>query len=66
MIPIMDFIVYPAFRKMKIRFTPLRRMLAGYFVAAAAMIWATVMQYYIYQKSKSHYCEPFYGLFASV
>lgn len=50
MIPIMDFIVYPLFRKFKIRFTPLRRMLAGYFVACAAMIWAAVIQYYIYKK----------------
>ncbi|KAK3114750.1 hypothetical protein LTR53_006593 [Teratosphaeriaceae sp. CCFEE 6253] len=50
LIPIMDFIVYPALRKYKIRFTPLRRMLAGFFVAMAAMIWAAVIQAYIYKK----------------
>jgi POT family proton-dependent oligopeptide transporter len=50
MIPLMDFIVYPALRKYKIRFTPLRRMLAGFFVAMAAMIWAAVLQHYIYKK----------------
>ena len=56
MIPIMDFIVYPIFRKLKIRFTPLRRMLTGYFVACAAMIWAAVLQYYIYKKGAcGHY-----------
>lgn len=50
LIPIMDFIVYPLLRKYKIRFTPLRRMCTGFFTAFAAMIWATVIQHYIYQK----------------
>jgi len=50
MIPIMDFIVYPALRKFKIRFTPLRRMCAGFFVSMAAMIWAAVVQHYIYKE----------------
>lgn len=49
MIPILDYIVYPLLRKAKIRFTPLKRMCAGFFVACAAMIWATVIQYYIYK-----------------
>ena len=50
MIPIMDFVIYPALRKAKIRFTPLRRMLTGFFVAMSAMIWAAVIQHYIYKK----------------
>ncbi|KAK4574448.1 hypothetical protein LTR86_001289 [Recurvomyces mirabilis] len=49
LIPIMDFIVYPLLRKFKIRFTPLRRMLSGFFVACSAMIWAAVIQAYIYK-----------------
>lgn len=49
MIPLLDQIVYPLMRKMKIRFSPLRRMCSGFFVACAAMIWATVVQYYIYK-----------------
>ena len=61
MIPLMDFIFYPTLRKLKIRFTPLRRMLTGYFVACAAMIWAAVLQSYIYKKGAcGHYmndCE---------
>jgi POT family proton-dependent oligopeptide transporter len=36
-------------RKAKIRFTPLRRMCASFFVACSAMIWAAVVQYYIYK-----------------
>lgn len=50
MIPILDNIVYPLLRKAKIRFSPLRRMCAGFFIACSAMIWATVVQYYIYQR----------------
>lgn len=36
-------------RKAKIRFTPLRRMCASFFVAGSAMIWAAVVQHYIYK-----------------
>lgn len=57
MIPLCDFILYPALRKLKIRFTPLRRMLTGYFVACAAMIWAAIVQYYIYKKGACGHCE---------
>ena len=51
----MDNIVYPAMRKAKIRFTPLRRMCASFFVACAAMIWAAVIQYYIYTTTECGY-----------
>ncbi|KAH9886193.1 POT family-domain-containing protein [Xylariomycetidae sp. FL2044] len=50
-IPIVDFFVYPALRKMKIRFTPIKRMAWGFFIASAAMISSTVLQYYIYKTS---------------
>jgi hypothetical protein len=55
MIPILDNIIYPVLRKLKIRFTPLRRMCAGFFVACAGMIWATVVQYYIYHTGECGY-----------
>jgi len=50
-IPIMDFVVYPALRKARINFTPIKRITWGFFIAASAMISATVTQYYIYKKS---------------
>ncbi|KAK4251772.1 POT family-domain-containing protein [Corynascus novoguineensis] len=52
MIPLLDIIVYPVLRKLRIIPTPLKRIAIGYYVAAAAMIWACVIQYYIYQKSE--------------
>ncbi|KAK3359123.1 POT family-domain-containing protein [Lasiosphaeria hispida] len=55
MIPLLDTMVYPLLRKTRLNFTPLKRITAGYFVAAMAMVWACVLQYYIYQRSE---CGP--------
>lgn len=51
-IPLNDFLIYPALRKAGIKFTPIKKITGGFFVGCAAMIWATVVQYYIYQKSE--------------
>ncbi|KAF6823907.1 peptide transporter ptr2 [Colletotrichum plurivorum] len=51
MIPLLDHLVYPGLRKMGFNFTPIKRMTSGFFFAAAAMVAATVMQHFIYQKS---------------
>jgi len=55
MIPLMDTLVFPGLRKLRINFTPIKRIAAGYFVAASAMIWACVLQYYLYKKSECGY-----------
>jgi proton-dependent oligopeptide transporter, POT family len=54
MIPILDNLIYPLLRKMKIRFTALKRMCAGFFFGCAAMIWAAVVQHYIYKTGPCH------------
>lgn len=54
LIPIMDQVVYPGIRKMGFNFTPLKRIWAGYMVASASMICATVTQHYIYTLSPCH------------
>lgn len=51
-IPLNDRVIYPALRKMGIRFTPIKKMASGFFVGCSAMIWAAVVQYYIYEKSE--------------
>ncbi|KAK2882518.1 hypothetical protein FQN49_000284 [Arthroderma sp. PD_2] len=48
-IPIMDRFVYPGFRKMGIKFTPIKRITCGFLVASCAMTSSTVVQYYIYK-----------------
>ena len=49
LIPICDMFIYPALARAGIRFTPLRRITAGFLTGAAAMCWAAVVQHYIYQ-----------------
>lgn len=50
-IPLCDYFLYPTLRKMGYRFTPIRKITVGFWLAALAMIWAAVVQYYIYKTS---------------
>lgn len=50
-IPIFDLLIYPAFRKAGIKFTPIKKITAGFWIGSAAMIWAAVLQAYIYKRS---------------
>ncbi|KAF7334656.1 Peptide transporter PTR2A [Mycena venus] len=47
--------LYPALERRRIRFTPLKRIAAGFLVGAAAMGWAAVLQYNIYQTNPCGY-----------
>lgn len=49
-IPIMDRFFYPAIRRLGFNLTPLKKIFVGYMLAAASMIAAAVLQYYIYKK----------------
>lgn len=51
-IPIFDMLVYPALRKAGIKFTPIKKITAGFFIGSMAMVWACVVQAYIYKKSE--------------
>jgi proton-dependent oligopeptide transporter, POT family len=55
LIPLFDQVLYPLLRRYKINFTPIKRITAGFYCGCAAMIWAAVLQYYIYQKSPCGY-----------
>lgn len=48
-IPICDRFVYPALALAGWRFTPIRKITWGFFTGSAAMVWAAVLQYYIYK-----------------
>lgn len=54
-IPLNDFFIYPAIRKTGFKLTPIKKITAGFYTGCAAMIWAAVVQYYIYQKSVCGY-----------
>jgi len=50
-IPICDQFVYPWLARSGIRFGPIRRIFFGFITGTLAMVWCTVLQYYIYKKS---------------
>ncbi|TFY76043.1 hypothetical protein EWM64_g7968 [Hericium alpestre] len=54
-IPIFDIFLYPFFRRIGINFTPIKKITAGFFTASAAMIWAAVVQHYIYKRNPCGY-----------
>ncbi|KAK0563784.1 hypothetical protein OC861_004630 [Tilletia horrida] len=47
-VPLMDLFFYPFLRKLGINFTPLKRVTTGFIVVSLAMVWAAVLQHYIY------------------
>jgi proton-dependent oligopeptide transporter, POT family len=47
LIPICDIFIYPALRKVGIKFTPIKRITAGFLTGSAAMIWAAIIQVYM-------------------
>jgi POT family proton-dependent oligopeptide transporter len=49
LIPLLDFFIYPALRRARIPFTPLKRIFGGFILASMAMVSACVIQYYIYK-----------------
>ncbi|MBW0494124.1 hypothetical protein O181_033839 [Austropuccinia psidii MF-1] len=51
LIPICDKLLYPALRRAKIDFSPIKRITAGFLVGALAMAWAALTQHWIYQRS---------------
>lgn len=54
-IPICDYFIYPAFQRAGIKWTALKRICAGFFTGSAAMIWAAVLQHYIYKTNPCGY-----------
>lgn len=51
LIPIVDQFLYPALRKAGLNISPLKRICAGFWFGAFAMVWAAVLQHYVYMKN---------------
>ena len=51
LIPICDRLVYPALERASIKFTPVKKITAGFATATLAMIIAAIIQHLIYQQS---------------
>ncbi|PPR08189.1 hypothetical protein CVT24_001572 [Panaeolus cyanescens] len=58
MIPIFDHIIYPFLRRRGINFSPIKRIYAGFLVAGLAMLYAAVLQHFIFKTSPCHDNEP--------
>ncbi|KAF2831161.1 PTR2-domain-containing protein [Ophiobolus disseminans] len=48
-LPLVDQVLMPFLRKRKIPFPPINRIVTGFWVGSLAMVYAAVIQYYIYQ-----------------
>ncbi|KAF9031365.1 PTR2-domain-containing protein [Hymenopellis radicata] len=53
-IPICD-LIYPALARWKINFSALKKITAGFATGCAAMIWAAVVQHYVYKTNPCGY-----------
>jgi POT family proton-dependent oligopeptide transporter len=53
----MDLLVYPFLRKRGINFTPIKKITAGFIISSFSMVWAAVLQYYVY-KTSGFYDDP--------
>ncbi|KAG8849940.1 hypothetical protein FRB91_009480 [Serendipita sp. 411] len=53
-IPIFDKLIYPGMRKLGWNFTPIKRIFVGFLTVGLAMVYAAVLQHFIYAKSPCH------------
>ena len=51
-IPIVDRGLYPLLRKLNIPFKPIKRIFVGFMIASSSMIYACVLQHYMYKQSE--------------
>ncbi|KAJ7155693.1 peptide/h+ symporter protein [Mycena filopes] len=58
MIPIFERGIYPLLRKRGINFTPIKRISMGFFVAGLAMVYAAVLEKYLYDTSPCPNKQP--------
>ncbi|KAF9445220.1 peptide transporter PTR2B [Macrolepiota fuliginosa MF-IS2] len=57
-IPIFDYIIYPFLRRKGINFSPIKRIYAGFIVAGLAMLYAAVLQHFLFKMSPCHDDKP--------
>ncbi|KAG6827006.1 hypothetical protein H0H92_013590 [Tricholoma furcatifolium] len=55
LIPVCDLFIYPAFRRGGINFSAIKKILWGFYTGAAAMVWAAVIQAYVYKTNPCGY-----------
>ncbi|KAJ3554308.1 hypothetical protein NM688_g3181 [Phlebia brevispora] len=58
MIPIFDYFIYPTLRRYGINFAPIKRIYAGFIVAGLAMLYAAILEHFLYKGSPCHNNQP--------
>ncbi|KAF9535179.1 peptide/h+ symporter protein [Crepidotus variabilis] len=58
LIPIFDYLIYPLLRGLKLDFSPIRRIYAGFLVASLAMAYAAILEHFIFKTSPCHDRRP--------
>ncbi|TRM63651.1 POT family-domain-containing protein [Schizophyllum amplum] len=53
-VPILDLALYPTLRRLHINFTPIKRITTGFMIASLAMLYAAILQKFIYEQSPCH------------
>ncbi|KAF8920832.1 peptide transporter PTR2A [Mucidula mucida] len=54
-IPLCDLVFYPALRRAGLNFSALKKIACGFYTGAGAMVWAAVVQHYIYKRNPCGY-----------
>ncbi|KAJ6488431.1 peptide/h+ symporter protein [Mycena vulgaris] len=58
MIPVFERVIYPSLRKFGINFSPIKRITAGFLIAALAMVYSAVLEKYLYDLSPCNNHQP--------
>ncbi|KAJ7458579.1 peptide/h+ symporter protein [Mycena latifolia] len=58
LIPVFERVIYPSLRKVGINFSPIKRITAGFLVAASAMVYASVLEKNLYDRSPCDNHQP--------
>jgi len=63
MIPVFDYVIYPALRSAGINYTPIKRIYTGFLFCGLALLYSAILQKFVYEESPCHDNHPS-GMFA--
>jgi hypothetical protein len=58
MIPVFDYVIYPALRSVGINYTPIKRIYTGFLACGLALLFSAVLQKFVYNESPCHDNHP--------
>ena len=58
LIPVFDYVIYPALRSVGINYTPIKRIYTGFLVCGVALLYSAILQNFVYKESPCHDNHP--------